>query len=168
MSCTFIAKFWGICSFERHNGNVISQLQHEPAYVRLRRNVSGLVISSVFIRPKNCITRSSCLVSSWPFSRKIYVLPLDPIGKFNSFNDQVISHSMELHSCHSWSWKCCGFTDGQEVHVTKLLCEREGENQGISIWSLPSMVHFRGCCFEVITMRQFLTPARRTSGRCGL
>lgn len=47
-------------------------------YLRFFRKDAGSLASSVLTRPNSCMTLSSCLRSSWPFSRNMNSWPLLP------------------------------------------------------------------------------------------
>lgn len=47
-------------------------------YLRFLRKDAGSLASSVLTRPNSCMTLSSCLRSSWPFSRNMNSWPLLP------------------------------------------------------------------------------------------
>ena len=49
-----------------------------PVYLRFFRKDAGSLASSVLTRPNSCMTLSSCLRSSWPFSRNMNSWPLLP------------------------------------------------------------------------------------------
>jgi hypothetical protein len=57
-------------------------------YVRFLRKVSVFCNSKELTNPNSCITLSSCLRSSWPFSKNIYSWPLLPVNEKQMADDQ--------------------------------------------------------------------------------
>lgn len=55
-------------------------------YLRFLRKDAGSLASSVLTRPNSCMTLSSCLRSSWPFSRNMNSWPLLPAGGATKHN----------------------------------------------------------------------------------
>ena len=59
------------------------------SHVRFLRNVSGLFLKRELTKPNNCMTRSSCLRSSWPLSKNWYSSPSVPVNEKNKENSYI-------------------------------------------------------------------------------
>ena len=64
-----------------YNNDIIMQ----TTYLRCLLKVSGSLLSKVLTSPNSCITLSSCLRSSWPFSKNIKSFPLLPAWRSGSY-----------------------------------------------------------------------------------
>lgn len=63
------------------------------AYLRFLRKDAGSLASSVLTRPNSCMTLSSCLRSSWPFSRNMNSWPLLPAEGATDTHKQTHRHT---------------------------------------------------------------------------
>lgn len=97
----------GICVCVRSRHSVC-------VYLRFLRRDAGSFASSVLTSPNSCMTLSSCLRSSWPFSRNMNSCPLLPADGAVKCNDDDDDDELLQQYRNAWNkekvvkiWQCC-------------------------------------------------------------